>query len=210
MNIAQSKWFLILVSVALSPGLCVGLFLIRSDEMIEVFHSQMMVKEEIDPTGAHLLEDGRWDGWTDEISRLVDALRAERVRLDARGADLAELERRVEAERAELLSLRDGLERKRKNFSRMVSEIQEAEVRNLRDLARTYSTMSPAGAGRIFARMDDEMVVKILFYMKADAVAPILEEMAAAEDKGDRAALLSKRLRLMRDPAAANNGNNFR
>lgn len=206
MTFIGRSWFLVFVATLLSPGLSIAIFFMRSDQVLERHASELRQVEAHDPTGLTLVRDNRWDGWTDEITRLVEALGSERARLEERALELDELEKRMASERNELRRLRDDVDERRRRFSAMVAEIEIAEVKNLRDLARTYSSMSPAGAGRIFSQMEDEMVVKILFFMKPDAVAPVLEEMARAADATEarRAAGLSQRLRLMRDPEMAN------
>lgn len=206
MTVISRSWFLVLIAALLSPGLSIAIFFIRSDEILQHYAVENREVEAPDPTGLTLVRDNRWDGWTDEITRLVEALSAERAQLDTRARELDELEKRLASEQTELISLRDDMDERRNRFSAMIAEIEIAEVKNLRDLARTYAAMSPAGASRIFSQMDDDMVVKILFFMKPDAVAPVLEEMARAAEATEarRAARLSERLRLMLDPEATN------
>jgi hypothetical protein len=69
--------------------------------------------------------------------------------------------------------------------------------------------MQPDGALAIFREMDDEMVVKILAFMKPGQVGPILELMAQTQDGegtlAGRAAALSYKLRLLNQIKPADN-----
>ncbi|MGH8021181.1 MAG: MotE family protein, partial [Opitutaceae bacterium] len=84
-----------------------------------------------------------------------------------------------------------------------------SEQKNLKTLAATYTTLSPAAALAIFKEMDDETVVKILAFMKPDPVGLILEEMALTKDGegtlAGRAADISNKLRLKRLERAEEN-----
>ena len=86
-------------------------------------------------------------------------------------------------------------------------EIQADESKNLRSLSQTYANLSPKAAVAIIREMDDVTVVKILYLMKPDIVAPIFEEMSKTSDKDGllsrRAAVISEKLRLMKSVKTA-------
>ena len=57
-------------------------------------------------------------------------------------------------------------------------------------------TMSPEGASAIFRELDDEVVVKLLAFMKEDQSAPLLDAMARqGEEQAKRAAGLAEAMR---------------
>jgi flagellar motility protein MotE (MotC chaperone) len=115
----------------------------------------------------------------------------------------------LKAERSEIEKLKRDIEIMRDDLTNIFTNVHVSEQKNLKTLAATYTNLSPTAALAIFQEMDDEMVVKILAFMKPDPVSQILEEMARTRD-GDgtlagRAANLSNRLRLLRQAAADEN-----
>jgi flagellar motility protein MotE (MotC chaperone) len=82
-------------------------------------------------------------------------------------------------------------------------EIKADEIPNLKRLAKSYATMTPAGAAAILREMEDNAVVKILVVMKDTENGPILEAMGRqGPADATRAAALTEKLRLARAPAA--------
>jgi flagellar motility protein MotE (MotC chaperone) len=141
-----------------------------------------------------------WDTWTIRVDGLAEELAHEKARLadEAKALDLRAT--RLASERQELDRLRVTLENFRKSISTQLVETQAGELKNLRMLAQTYSTLTPHGAVSIIRELDDATAVKILALMKPDVIAPILDDMAAnttwAAD-ARRAAALSDKLRLL-------------
>ena len=97
----------------------------------------------------------------------------------------------------------------RKEIAEKVIEIQADEGKNLRALSQTYANLSPKAAVAIIREMDDVTVVKILYLMKPDVVAPIFEEMSKTSDKDGllsrRAAVISEKIRLMKSMKTGSN-----
>ena len=89
-------------------------------------------------------------------------------------------------------------------IDQQVVEIQERELKNLKTLAQTYSAMNPSAVVAIFRELDENMAVKVLSFMKADRVGPILGEMSKAVDAASgetmakRAARITDKLRLLK------------
>ena len=143
-----------------------------------------------------------WDFWTPEIDAFVDDLKAQRLALDERKAELAAVESRVRAESLELEQTRLRLEAFRSRLEESIVEVGLTEEKNLKSLALTYSSLSPSAALTILQEMEDDVVVKIMMHMKPDVVGAIFEEMTTQTGQADlldkRAAVLSNRLRLVR------------
>ena len=143
-----------------------------------------------------------WDFWTPEIDAFVDDLKAQRLALDGRKAELAAVESRVRAESLELEQTRLRLEAFRSRLEESIVEVGLTEEKNLKSLALTYSSLSPSAALTILQEMEDDVVVKIMMHMKPDVVGAIFEEMTTQTGQADllvkRAAVLSNRLRLVR------------
>ncbi len=147
-------------------------------------------------------KDQGWDFWTIEIDGLSSELKEERARLRQQAEALNQRTARLASEQQELAKVRRDIEAMRAEINRKVIEITTDEMKNLRSLAQTYSSLTPKGCVAILREMDDTTVVKILSLMKSDAVGPIFEEMAkTAGPDGPlarRAAMLSDKLRLMK------------
>jgi flagellar motility protein MotE (MotC chaperone) len=142
-----------------------------------------------------------WGFWTIEMENVASELKEERARVSQQADQLSQREGRLAAERQELEKVRAQIESLRLEVATKVVEIQTNELKNLRTLAQTYTSLTPRAAVAIFREMDDGTVVKILALMKSESVAPILEEMARASTTDPsfarRAAALSEKLRLM-------------
>jgi flagellar motility protein MotE (MotC chaperone) len=147
-------------------------------------------------------KDQGWDFWTIEIDGLSSELKEERARLRQQAEALSQRAARLASEQQELAKVRTDIEAMRAEINRKVIEITTDEMKNLRALSQTYSSLTPKVAVAILREMDDTTVVKILSLMKSDAVGPIFEEMAKTSGPDGplarRAALLSEKLRLMK------------
>jgi flagellar motility protein MotE (MotC chaperone) len=147
-----------------------------------------------------------FDFWTVEMDNLANDLRDERAKLHKQSDALDQREARIAAEEKELDRVRANIEALRKQIADKVTEVTADEVKNVRTLAQTYTSLSPKAVVAIFKEMDDVTCVKILSQMKPDVVGPIFEEMSKGAD-GDvplarRAATLSERLRLLKSSKA--------
>lgn len=143
-----------------------------------------------------------WDFWTLEIDNLASELRADREALDKREEAMGAREARLAAEASELERMRKEIEALRTEIAEDVYQIQQAEEKNLKSLALTYSNLTPKAALAILNKLDEPTVVKLLALMKPEVSAALFEQMgqAALTDPtmAERAATLSNRLRLLR------------
>ena len=143
-----------------------------------------------------------WSFKTEEVDSLIAELKLERAKLDKRDADMDQTAAHIEAERQELEKVKATIQAMRDEIAKEVPELQEAELKNLKGLAQTYSDVTPASAVTIFREMDDVTVIKILSLMKPDKVGGILEQMSHTQDNdismAKRAARISDKLRLVK------------
>ena len=148
-----------------------------------------------------------WGFWTIEIENLASELKDQKAVVKKREEELAQREERLNAERQELAKQRQQLEAMRDDITGRVVSIQADEMKNLKSLVATYSSLTPKATLTIFKEMDDTMVVKLLSLMKTDIVSPLFEEMSkqAATDPamGKRVATLSEKLRLLKSASPA-------
>lgn len=147
-----------------------------------------------------------WNFWTLEMSVLSEELRKERDAIGKKKAELDTLEKRLQAEKAELLRVRQQIEDIRDEIQNSVVTLLESEKPNLKSLSRSYSAMKPAEAVEILQNLNDEMIVKLLSLMKPNVTAAILAQLSTANNtdpskpKGsERAARITEKLRLLKD-----------
>ena len=139
-----------------------------------------------------------WTFYNQEVEILLTQLLQQSNAFQVREKDLRELERRLAAERAELVSVTQSVWRLREDIDRKIIRIQEDEVANIKRLAKTYGGMEPASVAKIVKELDEKLAVKILSQMKDDQNGAILDALAKTDAEGARAAAsLSDRLRLV-------------
>jgi len=112
-------------------------------------------------------------GKADVLNSLVkrsDDLDARAAELDARAQLVAAAEKRVDGKIATLKTLQDQI-------AQLLGHRDDAEKKQLADLVKTYSSMKPKDAARIFNGLDDSVLVPVAAAIKADVLAPILANM---------------------------------
>lgn len=142
-----------------------------------------------------------WSFKPTSVDAMVLELKKEKEKLDARETDLGKLEAQIKSERQELEKVRADIEAMRDQISQSIPRIEESEAKNIKNLAKTYSSVEPTAAVAIFKELNDNTVVKILSFMKAETAGAILAEMSHQQDKDEsmakRAARISDKLRLL-------------
>ena len=145
-----------------------------------------------------------WGFKTDAVDELIKELKNERDKLESEQKGVLAVQSQNAADREELTKVRAEIQGMRDEIDAMVVEIQEQELKNLKTLATTYSTMNPPDVVAIFRELDENMSVKVLSFMKPDRVGPILGAMAKAQDgstgesMAKRAARITDKLRLLK------------
>jgi flagellar motility protein MotE (MotC chaperone) len=200
-KIVQSPWLVVLLGIVLGLGTEAGLLISK----IGGLKPQQPL--ELDLTGVP--DKIQWSFLTPALDEMREELRTRLEKASARESELDEYAMRLQAERSEIEKLKSDLESMRTELTGTFFEIQSVEEKNLKTLANTYTGLSPTAALAIFREMDDEMVVKILAFMKPEPVANILEEMTKTMDGDEslaaRAASISNKLRLKRQVASVEN-----
>jgi flagellar motility protein MotE (MotC chaperone) len=139
---------------------------------------------------------GFWEQHNPEVDLMLQELKKEKEALTKRESDLNELQKRLESERAELTVITQRVQQLQMEFDQNVVRVKEEEAPNLKKLARMYTSMSPEAVLTIFKELDDQVVVKILSFMKEADSAPLIEGMAKeGEAQAKRAAQISESLR---------------
>jgi flagellar motility protein MotE (MotC chaperone) len=199
MKFFRSTWFVAIVALLFGIGLQTFVMMSHVEELATAA-AAAVAEEVVDP---HVPPTRiNWDFLSPEMEDLRKELQERVTAVGRREEDLQDYEKRLQAERAEIEKLKREIEAVRDDLAKRLIEIETSEQKNLKSLAVTYGEMEADATLLIFQKMDDEMVVKILAFMKPAQVGPILAEMARTKD-GDstlagRAATLSYKLRLLR------------
>lgn len=123
--------------------------------------------------------DERGDSSAAEVDVLT-SLAKRRSELDARGRDqamreniLAATEKRVDDKIAALKQLQAQI-------TTLLGQRDSAQEKQVASLVKTYSSMKPKDAARIFDGLNDDVLVPVAQAMKSDALAPVLAAMNPA------------------------------
>jgi flagellar motility protein MotE (MotC chaperone) len=139
-----------------------------------------------------------WNYYNEDVEFLITYLKETSNLFRIRQKDLDELGQRLAAERAELASVTQSVARLRDDIDKQVIRIQDDEIINVKRLAKTYAGMEPSSAAKVFAELDEKLVVKVMSQMKDDQNAAILDALAKTNAQGAKlAAALSDKLRLV-------------
>lgn len=131
-----------------------------------------------------------------ELSRseveVLQSLSQRRTALDAREQEiatreglLAAAEKRVEERIAELKSIEAQI-------TTLLGARDAEEEKQLAALVKTYETMKPAEAARIFERMEQGLLVQLTGRMKPARIAPVMAQMDPAKAKELTVALANR------------------
>lgn len=200
-KLLRSNWIIAVLGIVLGVGTQMVVLLWRATEI------EIEPEEVVEPYAA--IDRIAWSFLTPEIEGFTAELQTRLEGVAAREEELDDYALRLKAERAEIEKLKRDLEVMRSDLTNIFTNVNVSEQKNLKTLAATYTNLTPSAALAIFQEMDDDMVVKILAFMKPDPVGQILQEMAQTKDGGGtlagRAANLSNKLRLLRQATAEEN-----
>ena len=195
MKMLTSSWGIAFIGMLLNIGTTLALILpaisALQDSGIEVPEKTSMAAR-------------MWGFKTEAVEELIKELKSEREKLEAEQKGVLAVQSLNSAEREELEKVRAEIVGMRAEIDQQVVEIQERELKNLKTLSQTYSAMNPSAVVAIFRELDENMSVKVLSFMKADRVGPILGEMSkgvdasTGESMAKRAARITDKLRLLK------------
>jgi flagellar motility protein MotE (MotC chaperone) len=111
---------------------------------------------------------------------VLTSLAKRRTELDARSRDqamrenvLAATEKRVDDKIAALKALQTQM-------TALLGQRDTAQEKQVASLVKTYSSMKPKDAAKIFEGLNDDVLVPVAQAMKSDALAPVLAAMSPA------------------------------
>ncbi len=200
MKILKSLWFSCIFALFLNLG--VVYFLVQST----ITSIQMSKIELMTPKPVENKDQFFWSYRTNEIETLAEDLFLEKLKIKEQNEKLSTFQSRIDAEKSEVIRLKEDIERMRQQLSKDLVIITEEEEKNLRFLVNTYSKLTPENIIPILGQMDMKMAAKILSLMKPDMVSAIFEQMLAKDDPlGNQARRVAELTELMRRKAILKN-----
>ena len=200
MKILSSPWILMGLALVLHLAGYMAALMTHQFTIPELPKPEIKHEPGIDEILDSRSSDYDWYFKTEQMDEYITELQEREKALDEREQSLNSLSDHLDIEREELDELKKEIERRHRALSEEIMVIRKNEISNLRNLASSYSNISPEAAVVIFDQMDQSLVVKILSLMKPDVVGLIFEEMAKNGDKDPakarKAAQLSEELRL--------------
>ena len=171
----SSTWFIIALTLVLFAG---TLFVTYSTRKVV---PKIPTVQNVNIDGAHVA--ALWNTQTGHIEQLTFELRKRAHQLDERAEQLKETEERIHNEKLELQRFQTKLVSLQKRLDETILIIENEEVKNLRDQAVKYSNMEPDAVIQVFDVIDDVDVVKVLYFMDADAQAAIFSAMIDRQEE---------------------------
>jgi len=146
-----------------------------------------------------------WKYRNPEIDQWIAQIKEERESLALRTEQLTEWEARLAAENRDIAAVTQTVNQVQADFDKRVLQFKEQEKDNLKKQVKVVADMSPGGAATMFNEMSDDEVTKLLYLMKPDVSAPILDAMSQqGEAHAVRAAALANRLKDVLNVPATN------
>ncbi len=197
-GLISKPWFLAVLAIVCMLGTQFVALKLSWNELFPPSPEVLLIKRD-DPSPL------KWSFSSEEIVRMKKELDERIQAVERKEQKLVDYEARLVADRAEIEDIKNSVDLMRQTLLSDIVKLEAAEVVNLKNLSKTYSSIEPASAVNIFAELDDSTVTKILFFMKSDIQAAILQQMADEGGRNgelvQRAAKLSDMLRLFTDNA---------
>jgi flagellar motility protein MotE (MotC chaperone) len=151
-------------------------------------------------------DDPSWNFRNPEFEQWVQELKQEREAVAQREQQLQELQKRLDAERQEILSVTQTVYQLQMDFDKSVIRIKEQELENLKRQTKIVASMSPEGAAAMLNEMPEDQTVGVLFTLKPESASLILDTLSKmGKTEAKHAAQLTERIKLVLPPPPNNN-----
>ena len=145
--------------------------------------------------------DPSWRFHNPEFNQWVAQIKEEKESLALKQQQLNELEARLNSERQEIMSVTQTVYQLQAQFDQNVIRFKAQEVDNAKRQSKVVASMSPEGAAKMITEMSDTDAVRILYSLKNDQSAAILDVMSQAGPvQAARAGMLTAQLRQILPP----------
>jgi len=161
--------------------------------------------EGLAPTGDALLstsDDPSWNFRNPEFQQWIEEIKREKEHLAQRAQQLQELQKRLDAEHQEILTITQAVHQLQVDFDKNVVRLKSQEMDNLKRQTKIVSGMSPEGAAAMLSEMPEEQTIGVLYLLKPDVTSSILDTLSKmGKTEAKRAADLADRLQHVLPPA---------
>jgi len=150
-----------------------------------------------------------WNFSNPELEQWVEEIKHEKEALAQRAQQLQELQKRLDAERQEILAVTQEVHQLQSEFDKHVVRLKTQEMDNLKRQVKIIASMSPEGAAAMLNEMPEDQTVAVLYLLKPDVASVILDTLSKmGKTEAKRAAELTERMRsvLPPDPGPAPSG----
>lgn len=191
-RLLKSTWIVPLIGGVLYLAMTVALLCLAQFE-----RPAALVQAKVSPNNSP-----SWNFRNPEFEQWVQELKQERENVAQRAQQLQELQKRLDAERQEILSVTQMVHQLQMEFDKGVVRIKEQELENLKHQTKIVAAMSPEGAAAMLNEMPEDQSVGVLFMLKPDAASLILDTLSKmGKTEAKRAAELTERIKLVLPPA---------
>jgi flagellar motility protein MotE (MotC chaperone) len=133
---------------------------------------------------------------------VLEKLGERRATLDARERDVVLREKMLVAAERQLDTKLSELKQLEKKLEALVTKRNELEEAQIASLVKTYESMKPEDAARIFNRLERGILVDVSSRMKPAKIGAVLAAMEAARAQ-DLTVLLARRLKIQQSSGAS-------
>ena len=146
-------------------------------------------------------DDPSWNFRNPEFEQWLTEIKQEKEALAQRAQQLQELQKRLDAERQEILVVTQAVHQLQVDFDKNVVRLKSQEIDNLKHQTKIIASMSPEGAATMLNEMPEEQTVGVLYLLKPDVSSLILDTLSKmGKTEAKRAAALTEKLRLVLPP----------
>jgi flagellar motility protein MotE (MotC chaperone) len=146
--------------------------------------------------------DPSWKFHNPEFNEWVSQIKEEKESLAMKEQQLNELQVRLNAERDEVMAVTQTVYQLQTQFDQNVIRFSAQQMDNAKRQSKVVGDMSPDGAAKMMDAMPDTDVLRILYALKNDQSAAILDAMSqSGPEQAARAAKLTVELRQVLPPA---------
>jgi len=141
-----------------------------------------------------------------ELDTLINELKKRRAELDSREKPIAAQEARLKQETESLAQLKKEIEAVEKRIIDNNLQLQAAEVKNVKRLAKIWAQMEPSEVAKVVKGLDVDLTTKVISAMQESQSAQIVQALTESNDpgKGALAVKLTERLKQLKQEAPAN------
>ena len=119
-----------------------------------------------------------WDKQVKDFTSILVHLENAKNEQILRSKQLDDLAVQLKNEREALNVLKQSIEILQSELEKRLIKVEQAEVKNLKILAESYSNMTPESVAKIFLESEESSVIKIMHFLTPETLGAILQVMS--------------------------------